>query len=376
MADISSGTSGAWFPRTRRNFSLSNIEQDIWDWSANRRAAQEDARAQAAIQSPVQRQITSDSPTYGINPEKSPGEFIAALVQEAKGAQAADPRLVSPHPLRRLKTDERMQTDAQRKYFFDNMLAAYPVGADGSAHPMWQGMPEQMQVDLDAYAKDRDGYRSQTTDPQEYAGVMGSGSAVGDTMAWSHAFPRMLYGVGDMVANAVDPAQQGGAEDFMHALNTATAPGQAMAASLGYASDPQAGHSAWSDARQHRQQADAQEGFYQSFEPNPYGPTLQDADRYGRLTEELNAASRGGGKEYYERRGLPEGASKLLGALTDDIYNPFLDIPGITAASQARKFLPVARAAAFEVGPGLGMAGAEEGLSLLERLSKYQRGAQ
>lgn len=369
-SEIRAGRKKSWFPRSSRNFSLANIEQDIWDWGYQREADQRDAQEAAALASLPDPNVNhaEGSARYRFDPQRDPGGYIRALVEETNAVRRGDPQFgrFGPQLVHRNKTPGQLDNDARQRYFMDQVLAAYGRPEQPNVPPTsWGSLPEDMQMDMMAYAMDKEGYRSTLSDPEEYTGVLGPGSGLGTAMTWSMAFPAMGYG-------AVGMAQgdDGADERFTRALNTATAPGQFLAAAAGYAPEPQPGHSAWKDQADTRgkwNNAHWTEGL--QYAPNESGPRAADLVKDFAQSQESQAGRMEEGAEFFERQGVPKTAARFAGAATDALANPLFNFSGVGSALKSMKALPVATQALYEFGPDMAIA---TGLTVGEYLAAQQ----
>lgn len=365
-SEIRAGRKKSWFPRSSRNFSLANIEQDIWDWGYQREADQRDAQEAAALASLPDPEVNhaEGSARYRFDPQRDPGGYIRALVEETNAVKRPDPRDQPPQfgrvlsPLHRRKTTGQEDNDARQRYFMDQLLAAYGRPEQPNVPPAsWDALTDpQLQMDLMAYAMDKDGYRANLSDPEEYTGVLGPGSGLGTAMTWSMAFPAMGYG-------AVGMAQgdEGAGERFTRALNTATAPGQFLAGAAGYAPEPQAGHSAWKDMSDAREQLTPHWTEGLKYEPGEFGPRVTDESNAFAQSMESQMGRMEEGEQFFQRQGLPKTAARYLGAATDALGNPLFNFSGVGSALKSMKALPIATQALYELGPDMAMATAITG---------------
>ena len=358
MADISA-REPSWyptFPYTRtRGFSLENLGRDASDWWYESGRAAEDSQRRQDLGSMLvpnnlaKRSIAQD------NPER----YIRDLIAEVEAAEAPtrpnDLGSFGPPMLQTPKTGERREADAKRAKFIEGMLTGYGVPKElDVVPPAWDAIDEgygpgagELKDAMMKYATNTGGYRSQNNAAFEPAGLLGPGSGLNTAMTWAQSTPAMLYAAGEAVAAAVDPesaADKDPGKSFMRALNTFSAPGQALAGAAGYASPVDSQHSAWSGAEAARKSFDAAIPWHE-FNPEPA--------RQLRDSIATSAGDLPSGRQYFMNRGVPAAPAAVLGGLADDLFNPFLNIPGLAAASKLKTLGPVTREALTEFGPGL-----------------------
>jgi|LakMenEpi03Aug12_release.lakeMendotaPanAssembly.Ray.scaffolds.fasta_scaffold36881_7 hypothetical protein len=374
MADELRAGNRPWFPRSSRNFSLGNITEDVTDWYYQSQAASEDRARQAAADA-INPQLNTQegSAAYRFDPQRQLGRYVEALVQDVSAGvptPAAQETAGFQSPFQRPKLPQARQSGLQQAEMMEQMLAAYGKPVNGMFPSAWRQLPEELALDMYAYAANQDGYRDRLTSPTETTGVLGEGSPVNTALTWGQSLPSTLYAIGENVGNAADyvtSKAMGGTpgvqfpdagKNLAYAANTLTAPGQAMAEAVGYAPQAGEGHSAWSDMKDTRQDFDAGVNWGQmGYNPTPYGTTMYDAMQYGGLSDEAQSVDLQEGKDYFMGQGVPETPAYFLGMATDDLFNPVFDAPGIAAASKSGKLLPIAKQIGIEFAPGQVMTG-------------------
>ena len=376
MADELRPGKRPWFPRSSRNFSLGNITEDVTDWYyQSQNAAEERARQQAADAIDPQLDVKEDDARYRFNPQRNPAGYIQAAIQDAVVKQPGDfdtrPNMEAfGQPFQRPKMENARHAGQQQAYLMEQMLAAYGKPVNGMFPSSWRQLPDELAMDMYAYATNKDGYRDRLNSATEYTGVLGEGSPVNTALTWGQSIPSMIYAAGENIGNATDyavswlgggiPGKQfpDAGKNFAYALNTFTAPGQALAEAAGYAPPIEEGHSAWSDMQDARQELDDQTTWdLMGHAPSPYGATPYDAMQYGNLSREAQAVDLQEGKDYFMGQGVPETPAYFLGMATDDLFNPLFDAPGIAAASKTGRLLPIAKQLGIEFAPGQAMTG-------------------
>ncbi len=369
MADELRAGNRPWFPRSSRNFSLGNITEDVTDWYyQSQNAAEERARQRAAEAIDPQLDVRESDARYGINPQRNPAGYIEAALKDTEAKKAGDfdrtPTMESfGQPLQRPKMENARHAGQQQSYLMEQMLAAYGKPVNGMFPSAWRQLPEALALDMYAYATNQDGYRDRIGSETEYTGVLGEGSPLNTAFTWGQALPATIYATGENVGNAADyvtskalggtPGKQfpDAGKNLAYAVNTLTAPLQALAD----AADPvpvEKGHSAWSDMKDARKAFDDQAEMWQmGYAKTPYGTTPYEAMQYDSLSDEAKSVKLQEGKGYLEGQGAPESLSRHLGPALDSLFNPYLNAPGIAAASKTRQFWPMAKQLAIEFGP-------------------------
>lgn len=364
------------FPNTRAHgFSLSDLERDIWEWRAQRGELAERAKQDRALRS-LAPQTTRDEVqelTRSNAARRDPNEFIRKLVEETQAIEQPEMRYDSkfgPDPFSRRKTRERLLADTQRLHFLRGMTQGFGAPTQLHAEPeRWRGLPDDLRSAMMRYAQDVD--RSRSGDESSYESqYIGPGSALGTAMTYLQSTPSMVYSVGEAVNNAVDPVGvqvKSPGEQFMYAFNTLTAPNQTVLAMLGLApSERGPGWSAWSD----------QEAVRRSWDKEiPWSDFRPEAARQLRDQAVMDADKQMTGRQYFMNRGFHPTTSALLGGLTDDLFNPAFNAPGIVQASRAKNWLmPVAKQVAIEFAPGVAINTAEGAAGMLSRLHRSDSG--
>ncbi len=325
--------------------------------------------------------ITEDSARYGINPRKDPARYAQAAIQDAdalpaKKLEDMDTRelmremqgRIGGNPFQRPKAQNARRASNQQAYLMEQMIAAYGNPVNGMFPESWRQLPEELALDMYAYAVNKDGYRDRLNSSTEYTGVLGEGSPVNTALTWGQSLPSTLYAIGENVGNAADyvtskamggiPGKQfpDAEKNLSYAVNTFTAPGQAIAEAVGYAPPVEKGHSAWSDMKDARKELDDQTHWgMMGHQKTPYGVTPYDAMQYDNLSREAQSVKLQEGKNYFMGQGVPETPAYFLGMATDDLFNPVFDAPGIAAASKAGRLLPIAKQVGIEFAPGQAM---------------------
>jgi hypothetical protein len=270
---------------------------------------------------------------------------------------------IGGNPFQRPKMEQARRAGQQQAHLMEKMLADHGQPVNGMWPESWRQLPEALALDMYAYAVNKDGYRDRLNSSTEYTGVLGEGSPVNTALTWGQSLPSTLYAIGENVGNAVDygtswvlggtPGKQfpDAEKNLAYAANTFTAPLQALAD----AADPvpvEKGHSAWSDMKDARKAFDDQAEMWQmGYAKTPYGTTPYEAMQYDNLSDEAKSVKLQEGKGYLEGQGAPEWLSRHLGPALDSLFNPYLNAPGIAAASKTRRFWPVAKELAIEFGP-------------------------
>ena len=325
--------------------------------------------------------ITEDSARYGINPRKDPARYAQAAIQDAdalpaKKLEDMDTRelmremqgRIGGNPFQRPKAQNARRASNQQAYLMEQMIAAYGNPVNGMFPESWRQLPEELALDMYAYAVNKDGYRDRLNSSTEYTGVLGEGSPVNTALTWGQSLPSTLYAIGENVGNAADyvtskalggiPGKQfpDAGKNLSYAVNTFTAPGQAIAEAVGYAPPVEKGHSAWSDMKDTRKELDDQAHWgMMGHQKTPYGVTPYDAMQYDNLSREAQSVDLQEGKDYFMGQGVPETPAYFLGMATDDLFNPVFDAPGIAAASKTGRLLPIAKQIGIEFAPGQAM---------------------
>lgn len=295
------------------------------------------------------------------------------------------------NPFRRPKMDNARHASRQQAHLMEKMLAEHGQPVNGMWPSSWRQLPEELAMDMYAYATNKDGYRDSLNSATESTGVLGESSPVNTALTWGQSLPAMLYAAGENIGNAADyvtskllggePAQQfpDAGKNFSYALNTFTAPGQALAEAAGYAQPVQEGHSAWSDMKDARKELDDQTHWgMMGHQKTPYGTTPYEAMQYDNLSREAQAVDLQEGKDYFQGQGVPETPAYFLGMATDDLFNPLFDAPGIAAASKTGRLLPIAKQLGIEFAPGqvmtgIGMAAQLRAKQLAEEQAKQEQ---
>jgi hypothetical protein len=386
-----------WFPRSSRNFSLGNLSEDVTDWYyQSQNAAEERARLRAMEAINPQLDLRESDARYRANPTRDPDGYIEAAVKDADSRTADDLKSQADmaafgKPFQRPKMDKARLAGQQQAYLMEQMLAAYGKPVNGMFPAAWRQLPENLSLDLYAYATNQDGYRDRLNSSTEYTGVLGESSPVNTAFTWGQSLPAMIYGAGENIGNAADygmskllgsePALQfpDAGKNLAYAANTLTAPGQAIAEGIGYAPPIEKGHSAWSDMRDTRKDFDDKvEMWHMGYAKTPYGTTPYEAMQYGSLSDEAQSVKLQEGKQYLEGQRVPEWLAGPLGMALDDLFNPLLDAPGIAAASKAKSFLPLAKQIGIEFAPGqvatgIGLAAQLRAKQLAEEQAKQEQ---
>lgn len=364
------------FPYTRaRGFSLSNLERDMWDWGADRTQLAERARQERALRAIEDARPDMDrrrAPFVQSAAQSDPGRAIAELVQEVEAIDSAPMRADYIDPLTRHgKSPERALQDAKRDKYLTGLLERFGYPEKLHQYPeTWKAIQgpdaENVKSAMMRYAADSDRYRSDNQSASEYHGVIGYGAPLHTVMTWGQGMPGMYYAAAEANAKAADPV---GAPEkdpegrFMHALNTFTAPGQAMAEAIGYAPETPDDHSAWSAQEAVRREWDKQIGWH-DLQPE-LARAMRDATTGAADKQML-------GREYFTNRGFSPTVAAIAGGVTDDLLNPLMDIPGIGAAARAKgagRLLRTAHQVGQEIAPGLAI----NGLTALSGLANQGR---
>jgi hypothetical protein len=376
MADELRAGNRPWFPRSSRNFSLGNISEDVADWYYQSQAdAEERARQRAAEAIDPQLDVRESDARYRSDPQRNPAGYIEAAIKDTEARKAGDfdstPTMAAfGQPLQRPKMEKARHAGQQQAYLMEQMLAAYGKPVNGMFPSSWRQLPEELALDMYAYATNQDGYRDRISSETEHTGVLGEGSPVNTALTWGQSTGSMLYGVGENVGNASDyvtsrflggmPGKQfpDAEKKLAYAVNTFTAPGQAIAQAVGYAPPVEKGHSAWSDMKDARKSFDDKAEMWQmGYEKTPYGTTPYEAMQYDTLQDEAASVKLQEGKGYLEGQGVPEWLAGPAGMALDDLFNPVFDAPGIAAASRTGRLWPVAKQLALEFAPSQAMFG-------------------
>lgn len=383
MADELRPGARPWFPRSSRNFSLGNITEDVTDWYyQSQNAAEERARQQAADAITPKLDVKEDDARYRVNPRRNPAGYIQAAIQDAavkepRDFDSLDTRervremqgRIGGNPFQRPKMENARHAGQQQAYLMEQMLAAYGKPVNGMFPSSWRQLPDELAMDMYAYATNSGGYRDRLNTSTEYTGVLGESSPVNTALTWGQSTPAMIYATGENLGNAVDyatsyllggqPATQypDAGKNFQRSLNTFSAPGQALAEGIGYAPPIEKGHSAWSDMKDAREALDKQTKWdLMGYAPSPYGTTPYEAMQYGNLSQEAQAGAQQEGREYLEGQRVPSWLAAPAGMLLDDLFSPVFDAPGIAAASKTGRLLPLAKQLGIEFAPGQAMA--------------------
>jgi hypothetical protein len=274
------------------------------------------------------------------------------------------------NPFRRPKMENARHASRQQAHLLEKMLAEHGQPVNGMFPSAWRQLPEELALDMYAYATNKDGYRDSLNSATESTGVLGESSPVNTALTWGQSLPAMLYAAGENIGNAADyvtskalgsePALQfpDAGKNLAYAANTFTAPGRALAEAIGYAQPVEKGHSAWSDMKDARKELDDQTHWgMMGHQKTPYGTTPYEAMQYDNLSREAQSVDLQEGKDYFQGQGVPETPAYFLGMATDDLFNPLFDAPGIAAASKAKSFLPLAKQIGIEFAPGQAMTG-------------------
>lgn len=356
------------FPYTRsRGFSLENLQRDVGELWADRSQLADEARQERALQAIQGGQSDMDrrtAPFRQSSAQSDPGRAIASLVSDVEATDKPEWRpsdRLPGDPFYHAKSPERSLEDAKRDKFLTGMLDRFGYPTDLHQYPKaWEAIDKahpgaaQLKDAMMRYATDADRYRSDNQSPMEYHGVVGYGAPLHTLAAWGQSIPGMYYAAGEMGAKAVDPKgapEKDPAGRFMHALNTFSAPGQAIAALAGYAPDTPSAHSAWS----------AQDAMRKEFDKAIGWQDLDPEGMRGVRDASIGMADRQMlGREYFANRGASPTVAAIAGGLTDDLLNPLLDIPGIGLAARSKgaaRFLRTAEQLGQEVAPGLVLNG-------------------
>lgn len=368
MADELRPVEPSWyptFPYTRsRGFSLENVQRDMGELWADRTQLAERARQERALKAIQDSQSDMDrrrAPLRQSAAQSNPDRAIAELVAEVQAMEnpgyQPGPAYVDPFHI--AKTPERSLQDAKRAKYLSGMLDRFGYPTDLHQYPeSWSAIQgpaaESVKSAMQRYATDAEGFRSDNQSPVEYAGVIGYGSPLRNAMTWAQGMPGMYYAAAEMGAKAADPVgapEKDPSGRFMHALNTFTAPGQAIAGAVGYAPETAGDHSAWS----------AQEAVRREFDKQIDWGNMQPEMARALRDEVVNRADRQMlGKEYFTNRGASPTVAAIAGGLTDDLLNPLVDIPGIAAAAKAKgagRLLRTGYQIGQEIAPGLTLNG-------------------
>ena len=275
---------------------------------------------------------------------------------------------IGGNPFQRPKMEQARRAGQQQAHLMEKMLADHGQPVNGMWPESWRQLPEALALDMYAYAVNKDGYRDRLNSSTEYTGVLGEGSPVNTALTWGQSLPSTLYAIGENVGNAADyvtskalggiPGKQfpDAEKNLSYAVNTFTAPGQAIAEAVGYAPPVEKGHSAWSDMKDTRKELDDQTHWgMMGHQKTPYGVTPYDAMQYDNLSREAQSVKLQEGKDYFMGQGVPETPAYFLGMATDDLFNPVFDAPGIAAASKTGRLLPIAKQVGIEFAPGQAM---------------------
>jgi hypothetical protein len=164
---------------------------------------------------------------------------------------------IGGNPFQRPKMERARRAGQQQAHLMEKMLAEHGQPVNGMWPESWRQLPEALAMDMYAYAVNKDGYRDRLNSSTEYTGVLGEGSPVNTALTWGQSLPSTLYAIGENVGNAADyvtskalggiPGKQfpDAGKNLSYAVNTFTAPGQAIAEAVGYAPPVEKGHSAW-----------------------------------------------------------------------------------------------------------------------------------
>jgi hypothetical protein len=295
------------------------------------------------------------------------------------------------NPFQRPKMEKAAHASQQQAHLMEKMLAEHGQPVNGMWPSSWRQLPEELAMDMYAYATNKDGYRDSLNSATESTGVLGESSPVNTALTWGQSLPSTIYAIGENIGNAADygtskllgsePARQfpDAGKNLAYAANTLTAPGQAIAEAIGYAQPVEKGHSAWSDMKDARQELDDQTHWgMMGHQKTPYGTTPYEAMQYDNLSREAQAVDLQEGKDYFQGQGVPETPAYFLGMATDDLFNPVFDAPGIAAASKARSFLPLAKQIGIEFAPGqvatgIGLAAQIRAKQLAEEQAKQEQ---
>lgn len=373
--------SGQWFPRTSRDFSLNNLERDVrsW-WPAHKARGEYDAQQRSLNDLQVPDAYTPG--TQGFNPQTNPGSFIRALIDETSKMPVDMERearsraeLGFPEVATRPKTQGRIEMDARRRQYLEQMLAAYGVPTEPGVEPeSWQVLPAEPRMAMMNYAtnagsvRDGQGFRDENNSLRDTVGILGPGAPLHTAATWLMSTPRMVYAKGDEVAGAADPAgAKGNAhQNFLNAWNTFAAPVQSL-------SGESAKNSAWADARiaqdamQDPAWNTAAYGVKYAQGPtdanwNPDERAVAEGYMLSRLgSPDTGSGSADDGMQYFMRRGVPRRPARWAGAFTDAMLNPIPpNIGAIAAAARARKLGAAGTALLTEFGPDAAFATAGE----------------
>lgn len=354
------------FPYTRaRGFSLENLQRDMGELWNDRVDVIERERQDRALKAMERSRPDMDrrrAPFVQSAAQSDPGRAIAELVQEVEAVDQPKGKLsdvLYASPLYHTKSPERALQDAKRDKYLTGLLERFGYPEKLHQYPeTWQAIQgpdaENVKSAMMRYAADMDFYRWENRAPVEYHGVIGYGAPLHTVMTWGQGMPGMYYAAAEANAKAADPV---GAPEkdpegrFMHALNTFTAPGQAMAEALGYAPEAPDDHSAWSAQEAVRREWDKQIGWH-DLQPE-LARAMRDATTGAADKQML-------GREYFTNRGFSPTVAALAGGVTDDLLNPLMDIPGIGAAARAKgagRLLRTAHQVGQEIAPGLAING-------------------
>lgn len=408
MADYgeirSAKPSSQWFPRTAREFSLNNLERDIREWRSRALSSREYEAQQRAIDS-LQLPDAYTPGTQGFNPQTNPGSYIRALLEETsqmpvdlgqEAVRRVEKGIASPEIATRQKSNDRLELDARRRHYLEQMLAAYGAPTEPGVEPeSWSVLSAEPRMAMMNYATnarsvlDGAGYRNEIKNSRDTVGVLGPGAPLHTAATWLMSTPRMVYAKGDEVAGAVDPVQAkaNAHQNFLNAWNTFSAPVQSLAGVEGGA-----GYSAWSDAEQARQAMEEPEwnsaayGAKHAADPREalWSPSDRASVESGLLAQigspETGTGSADDGMQYFLRRGVPRRPARWAGAFTDAMLNPIPpNIGAIANAARAGRLARAAGSVLTEFGPDAAFATAGEindlytpqrADELLKRLSK------